>query len=71
MVLAWEQELEPDLDRVNPIGGAIALGHPLGATGAMLLTKAVCEMERSNLEFGVVSMCCGGGLGDGTLLRRA
>jgi acetyl-CoA C-acetyltransferase len=56
---------------VNPGGGAIALGHPLGATGAMLLTKAVYEMERTNLEFGIVSMCCGGGLGTGTLLRRA
>jgi acetyl-CoA C-acetyltransferase len=71
VVLAWEQELKPDLERVNPGGGAIALGHPLGATGAMLLTKAVYEMERSNLEFGIVSMCCGGGLGTGTLLRRA
>jgi acetyl-CoA C-acetyltransferase len=70
VVLAWEQELKPDLDRVNPSGGAIALGHPLGATGAMLLTKAVYEMERSDLEFGIVSMCCGGGLGTGTLLRR-
>jgi acetyl-CoA C-acetyltransferase len=71
VVLAWEQELKPEPDRVNPGGGAIALGHPLGATGAMLLTKAVYEMERSNLEFGIVSMCCGGGLGTGTLLRRA
>jgi acetyl-CoA C-acetyltransferase len=71
VTLAWEQELKPEPDRVNPGGGAIALGHPLGATGAMLLTKAVYEMERSNLEFGIVSMCCGGGLGTGTLLRRA
>jgi acetyl-CoA C-acetyltransferase len=71
VVLAWEQELKPDPDRVNPNGGAIALGHPLGGTGAMLITKAVHELERSNLEFAIVSMCCGGGLGTGTLLRRA
>jgi acetyl-CoA C-acetyltransferase len=70
VVLAWEQELKPDLDRVNPNGGAIALGHPVGATGAILITKAVHEMERSNLDFGIVTMCCGGGLGTGTLLRR-
>jgi acetyl-CoA C-acetyltransferase len=71
VVLAWERELKPDLDRVNPNGGAIAHGHPLGATGAMLITKAVHEMERTNREHAIVSMCCGGGLGTGTLLRRA
>jgi acetyl-CoA C-acetyltransferase len=71
VVLAWERELKPDLDRVNPNGGAIAHGHPLGATGAILLTKAVYELERTNREHAIVSMCCGGGLGTGTLLRRA
>lgn len=71
VVLAWEQELEADLDRVNPNGGAIALGHPLGATGAALIAKAAHELVRSDGEHAVVTMCCGGGLGTGTLLRRA
>ena len=70
VVLAWERELKPDRARVNPNGGAIALGHPLGGTGAILLTKAVYELERSAGEHAVVTMCCGGGLGTGTLLRR-
>ncbi|MFK7897066.1 MAG: steroid 3-ketoacyl-CoA thiolase [Myxococcota bacterium] len=70
VVLAWERELKPDMDTVNPNGGAIALGHPLGGTGAVLLTKAVHEMERSGKEHGLVTMCCGGGLGTGTLLRK-
>ena len=70
VVLAWERELKPDMATVNPNGGAIALGHPLGGTGAVLLTKAVHELERSNKENALVTMCCGGGLGTGTLLRR-
>ncbi|NQZ95257.1 MAG: steroid 3-ketoacyl-CoA thiolase [Myxococcales bacterium] len=70
VVLAWEKELEPDMERVNPNGGAIALGHPLGGTGAILLTKAVHELERADKETAIVTMCCGGGLGTGTLLRR-
>jgi acetyl-CoA C-acetyltransferase len=70
VVLAWEKELKPDMATVNPNGGAIALGHPLGGTGAVLLTKAVHELERSNKEHALVTMCCGGGLGTGTLLRR-
>ena len=70
VVLAWERELKADLDRVNPNGGAIAIGHPLGGTGAILLTKALYELERSEGEHAIVSMCCGGGLGTGTLLRR-
>jgi acetyl-CoA C-acetyltransferase len=70
VVLAWEKELKPDMATVNPNGGAIALGHPLGGTGAVLLTKAVHELERSNKEHAIVTMCCGGGLGTGTLLRR-
>jgi acetyl-CoA C-acetyltransferase len=71
VVLAWEQELKPDMAKVNPNGGAIALGHPLGGTGAMLVAKAVHEMHRADLENAIVTMCCGGGLGTGTLLRRA
>ncbi|HVX22360.1 MAG TPA: steroid 3-ketoacyl-CoA thiolase [Acidimicrobiales bacterium] len=70
VVLAWEQELKADMARVNPNGGAIALGHPLGATGALLVTKAVHELRRTDGEQALVTMCCGGGLGTGTLLRR-
>jgi acetyl-CoA C-acetyltransferase len=70
VVLAWEQELKADMARVNPNGGAIALGHPLGATGAALITKAVHELIRTDGEHALVTMCCGGGLGTGTLLRR-
>jgi acetyl-CoA C-acetyltransferase len=70
VVLAWERDLKPDVDRVNPNGGAIALGHPLGATGTVLLTKAVYELARADKELALVTMCCGGGLGTGTLLRR-
>jgi acetyl-CoA C-acetyltransferase len=70
VVLAWARELEPDMDTVNPNGGAIALGHPLGATGSVLITKAVHELQRSDKEHAIVTMCCGGGLGTGTLLQR-
>jgi acetyl-CoA C-acetyltransferase len=70
VVLAWARELGADLDRTNPNGGAIALGHPLGATGGVLLTKALHELERTKGRFGLVSMCCGGGLGTGTLIER-
>jgi acetyl-CoA C-acetyltransferase len=70
VVLAWAEELHPDMERVNPNGGAIALGHPLGGTGATLLTKALHELDRSGGRFGLVTMCCGGGLGTGTILER-
>ena len=70
VVLAWARELGADLDRTNPNGGAIALGHPLGATGGVLLTKALSELERTGGRYGLVSMCCGGGLGTGTLIER-
>ena len=70
VVLAWERELSPDMARVNPNGGAIALGHPLGGTGAALVAKAVHELHRGGGEHALVTMCCGGGLGTGTLLRR-
>jgi acetyl-CoA C-acetyltransferase len=70
VVLAWEKEVKPDPDSVNPNGGAIALGHPLGGTGVVLLTKAVHELERIDGRRALVSMCCGGGLGTGTLLER-
>jgi len=71
MVLSWAKTLGPDMARVNPNGGAIALGHPLGATGCGLVTKALCELERSNTKRAIITMCCGGGLGTGTLIERA
>jgi len=70
VVLAWKRELEPDMDRVNVNGGAMALGHPLGSTGARLITTLLHELERSDKEIGLVTMCCGGGLGTGTLIQR-
>jgi acetyl-CoA acetyltransferase family protein len=70
VVAAWKRELEPDMDRVNVNGGAMALGHPLGSTGARLLTTLLHELERSDKETGLVTMCCGGGLGTGTLIQR-
>ena len=70
VVLAWQREHRPDPARVNPNGGAIALGHALGSTGVVLLTKALCELERTGSERALVSMCCGGGLATGTLIER-
>ncbi len=70
VVAAWRRELNPDMDRVNVNGGAIALGHPLGSTGARLITTLLHEMERSDKETGLVTMCCGGGIGTGTLIQR-
>ena len=70
VVLAWEKEVHPNPEAVNPNGGAIALGHPLGGTGVVLLTKALHELERSGGRRALVSMCCGGGLGTGTLIER-
>jgi acetyl-CoA C-acetyltransferase len=70
VVLAWEKELQPDPAAVNPNGGAIALGHPLGGTGVILLTKALHELERTGGQRALVSMCCGGGLGTGTIIER-
>jgi acetyl-CoA acyltransferase len=70
VVLAWEQELKPDMSRVNVNGGAIALGHPVGATGSRLIATLLAEMERRDVELGLVTMCCGGGLGTATLIQR-
>ena len=70
VVLAWAKELEVPMEKVNPNGGAIALGHPLGGTGAILLTKALHELERTDGQYGLVSMCCGGGIGTGTIIER-
>jgi acetyl-CoA acetyltransferase family protein len=70
VIVAWERELGADLDRVNVNGGAIALGHPVGATGARLFATLVHELDRSDKETGIITMCCGGGLGTGTLIQR-
>lgn len=70
VVLAWAKQTGADLERTNPNGGAIALGHPLGATGAFLMTKALYELERTEGRYGLISMCCGGGLGTGTIIER-
>src|SRR5579883_69043 len=70
VVLAWQRELQPDMERVNVNGGAIALGHPLGATGARLMTTLLHEMERRDARLGLQTMCCGGGIGVATLLDR-
>jgi acetyl-CoA C-acetyltransferase len=70
VVLGWQRATGADMERVNPNGGAIALGHPLGGTGTILLTKAIHELARSGKELALVTMCCGGGLGTGTILER-
>ncbi len=68
--LAWARELGADMDRVNVNGGAIALGHPLGATGARLMVSLVHEMERTGTRYGLQTMCEGGGMANATLLER-
>ena len=70
VVVAWQKELQPDVEKVNPNGGAIALGHPTGSTGARLITTALHELERIDGRFALVAMCCGGGLGTGTVIER-
>ena len=70
VVLAWGRELAPDFTRVNPRGGAISLGHPLGASGTRLLATLLHELEDLDGELGLVTMCCAGGLGTATLLQR-
>lgn len=70
VVLAWQQETGADMTKVNPNGGAIAVGHPLGGSGVILLTRALNELERSGGRYALISMCCGGGLGTGTIIER-
>jgi acetyl-CoA acetyltransferase family protein len=70
VVLAWKREIKPDMSRVNVNGGAIALGHPLGATGARLMTTLLHELERTGGRYGMQLMCCGGGLGTATIIER-
>jgi acetyl-CoA acetyltransferase len=70
VVLAWERELHPDMDRVNINGGAIALGHPLGCSGAKLMTTLLHELERSQMRYGLQTMCIGFGQGIATIIER-
>src|SRR6185503_13895898 len=70
IVLAWARELHPDMERVNPNGGAIALGHPLGCSGAKLMTTLLHELERSKKRFGLQTMCIGFGQGVATIIER-
>jgi acetyl-CoA acetyltransferase len=70
VVLAWQKELDADMDFVNPNGGAIASGHPIGATGAILMTKLVHELERIDGRFGLQTMCIGHGMATATIIER-
>ncbi len=70
VVLAWQREIQPDMERVNVNGGAIALGHPLGCSGARLMTTLLHELERRGGRYGLQTMCCGGGLGTATIIER-
>jgi len=70
VVLAWERELHPDMERVNVNGGAIALGHPLGASGGKLLATLLNELERSGGRYGLLTMCEGGGMANATIIER-
>lgn len=70
VVLGWASELHPDMSRVNPNGGAIALGHPLGATGAVLMTKLLYELERRKGRYGLQTMCIGHGMATATVIER-
>jgi acetyl-CoA acyltransferase len=70
VVLAWEKEHHPDMEKVNPNGGAIALGHPLGASGGKLMATLLNELERTNGRWGLLTMCEGGGLANATIIER-
>ncbi|MGE0320988.1 MAG: acetyl-CoA C-acetyltransferase [Polyangiaceae bacterium] len=70
VVLAWAKETEADLEKVNVNGGAISLGHPLGATGARLMTTLLCELERTGKRYGLQTMCEGGGQANVTIIER-
>ena len=70
VVLAWEKELHPDMSKVNPNGGAIALGHPLGCSGARLMTTLLNELERTGGRYGLQTMCEGGGQANVTIIER-
>jgi len=70
VVMAWQKAVGADPAKVNPNGGAIALGHPTGSTGARLITTCLHELERTGGRYGLIAMCCGGGIGTGTIIER-
>jgi len=70
VVLAWAKELEPDMVKVNPVGGAIALGHPLGCSGARLPATTLHQLEDTGGRYGLISMCIGWGIGIATIIER-
>jgi acetyl-CoA acyltransferase len=70
VVLAWQKETGADMEKTNVNGGAIAVGHPLGASGAILMTRLLHELERRDLRYGLETMCCGGGIGTATIIDR-
>src|SRR5438876_923228 len=70
VVLAWQKETGADMDRTNVNGGAIAVGHPLGASGVILMNRLLYELERRDLRYGLETMCCGGGIGTATIIDR-
>jgi acetyl-CoA C-acetyltransferase len=70
VVMSWAKIHQPDMDKVNVNGGAIALGHPVGSTGSRLITTILHELERRDATLGLVSMCCGGALATGTIIER-
>jgi acetyl-CoA acetyltransferase family protein len=70
VVLGWGKEIQPDMAKVNPNGGAIAMGHPLGATGAILMTKLIYELQRTNGLYGLQTMCIGHGMATATIIER-
>jgi acetyl-CoA acetyltransferase len=70
VVLAWEKEIHPDMAKVNVNGGAIAIGHPLGASGAKLMATLLNELERTGGRYGLQTMCEGGGMANATIIER-
>ena len=70
MALSWTKVFDQNLDKVHVNGGGIALGHPVGATGARLITTALHELERTDREFALITMCAGGALATGTIIQR-
>jgi len=70
VVLGWAKEIQPDISKVNPNGGAIALGHPLGATGAILMTKLIHELQRTQGTYGLQTMCIGHGMATASIIER-
>jgi acetyl-CoA acyltransferase len=70
VIAMWHREIEAPLDKINVHGGAIALGHPLGASGARLMTTLLNALDSRDKRFGLQTMCCGGGMGTGTIVER-